>query len=202
VQTATRSRARSIDDERSVLGHQRNFAEENFLLFDMRMVLLPVSGSLSNTVRRNGDFDARGGRSCCASSHSGTSYFQLQAHGIAAAIAEGHDVLVERAQRWHSTSPKWNGSVLDGGAAGGFRHVERRWCRPLRFPHLHSQLPIELVDELELAQAAEIGNRKTLVENALEPGVVTFAGQQVHLQEAFVRLLLNLDQVRNRDRGS
>ena len=32
-------------------------------------------------------------------------------------------------------------------------------------------------------------------------GVVALAGQPVHLQEAFVRALLNLDQVRNLDGG-
>jgi hypothetical protein len=37
------------------------------------------------------------------------------------------------------------------------------------------------------------------LKNRLQPGVVTLAGQLVHLQEAIVGTLLNLNQVRNLD---
>jgi hypothetical protein len=58
-----------------------------------------------------------------------------------------------------------------------------------------------VVDELELADAAEIGNGKYGTENGLQAGIFPFIGKQVHLQEALVRILLNLNKVRNRDRS-
>src|SRR5205807_5300579 len=41
---------------------------------------------------------------------------------------------------WQSTSPGWNGSVMT--VEPQFLHVVRKWCRPFRWPHLHSQLPM------------------------------------------------------------
>ena len=47
-----------------------------------------------------------------------------------------------RNPQWsQSTSPAWKGSVRM--VAPQLRQVERRWCRPFRLPHLHSQFPIE-----------------------------------------------------------
>jgi hypothetical protein len=64
-------------------------------------------------------------------------------------------------------------------------------------------LPVtdRIVHELELAQAAEVRNRKNRIEDALQTGVFPLAGQEVHLQKSLVGLLLHLDQVRDRDRG-
>ena len=58
-----------------------------------------------------------------------------------------------------------------------------------------------VVDELQLRDVAEIGDREHRLKHGLQTGIVALAGQQVHLQEAFVGLLLNLDQVRNLDGG-
>src|SRR5437773_9736208 len=58
-----------------------------------------------------------------------------------------------------------------------------------------------VIDKLELRNIAEIGNGKHRLENRLQTGVVTLAGQAVHLKEAVVRALLYLDQIRNLDRG-
>src|SRR6266516_1097373 len=46
-----------------------------------------------------------------------------------------------------------------------------------------------VIDKLELRNIAEIGNGKHRLENRLQTGVVTLAGQAVHLQEAVVRAL-------------
>ena len=56
-----------------------------------------------------------------------------------------------------------------------------------------------VVDELQLAEAAKIGDREYALEHALEPGVVALLRQQVHLQEPLVGFFLDLDQVRDRD---
>src|SRR3989454_8098060 len=63
------------------------------------------------------------------------------------------------------------------------------------------QIPNSEIDKLELRNIAEIGNGKHRLENRLQTGVVTLAGQAVHLKEAVVRALLYLDQIRNLNRG-
>src|SRR4029077_13366477 len=60
-------------------------------------------------------------------------------------------------------------------------------------------LPVadRVLDELERRVLAEVADRKDRFEHRLETRVLALAGQTVHLQEAFVRLLLDLDQVRD-----
>src|SRR5688500_5093344 len=58
-----------------------------------------------------------------------------------------------------------------------------------------------VVDESKLAQAAEIRYRNYGLEHALQADVISLVREQFHLQEPFVGLLLNLNQVRNRDGG-
>src|SRR5207249_523503 len=58
-----------------------------------------------------------------------------------------------------------------------------------------------VIDELELAQAAEIGYGEDAFENALQTRVVALLRQQFHLQEALIGFLLNLDQIGDRDRS-
>src|SRR5262249_16946632 len=57
-----------------------------------------------------------------------------------------------------------------------------------------------ILDELERRVLAEIADREDRLEHRLESGVLALARQTIHLQEAFVGLLLDLDQVRNRNR--
>ena len=52
VQLADNHALGAVDDERAVLGHQRNFAEVDFLLLDVANGLVPVSASLSKIVSR------------------------------------------------------------------------------------------------------------------------------------------------------
>ena len=73
--------------------------------------------------------------------------------------------------------------------------------QPLQVAALALPIADRVVDELELAQPPKIGDRENRVKNALQAGVFPLAGKQVHLQKPLVRLLLNLDKVRDRDRG-
>src|SRR5437867_12370985 len=57
------------------------------------------------------------------------------------------------------------------------------------------------IDKLAVRDVADIGNGKHRLENRLQAGVVTLAGQAVHLQEAVIGTLLYLDQIRNLNRG-
>ena len=60
-------------------------------------------------------------------------------------------------------------------------------------------LPIadRIVDEFELTDAPEIGNRENGVENGLQTSIVALVRQKIHLQKALVRLLLYFDQIRD-----
>ena len=63
-------------------------------------------------------------------------------------------------------------------------------------------LPVadRILDELERRVLAEVADRKHRLEHRLQADVFALGRQAVHLQKPFVRFLLNLDQVRDRDR--
>ena len=56
-------------------------------------------------------------------------------------------------------------------------------------------LPIadRVVNELELRDVAEVGDRKHRLENRLQASVLTLTGQTIHLQEPLVRPLLHFN---------
>ena len=62
-------------------------------------------------------------------------------------------------------------------------------------------LPVSdcVLDEFERARLAKIGNREDRLEDGLQTGIVPVARGVVDLEEAFIRTLLHLDQVRDRD---
>src|SRR5207248_2029608 len=62
-------------------------------------------------------------------------------------------------------------------------------------------LPVadRVLDELERRVLAEVADGKHRFEHRLQTRVLALARQTVHLQEAFVGLLLDLDQVRDRN---
>src|SRR5262245_49309862 len=62
-------------------------------------------------------------------------------------------------------------------------------------------LPVadRILDELQRRVLAEVADREYRLEHRLEAGVLALARQTAHLQEALVRLLLDLDQVRDRN---
>src|ERR1051325_1237104 len=89
-----------------------------------------------------------------------------------------------------------NGRAASRIPAGGTQVVQT-----LEVPALALPVSDGVIDELQLAQAAEVRDRKDAFEYAFQTRVVALAGQQIHLQKTLIRLLLNLDQVRNRDGG-
>src|SRR5262245_48663141 len=62
-------------------------------------------------------------------------------------------------------------------------------------------LPVadRILDELQRRVLAEVTDREHRLEHRLETRVLALARQTVHLQEALVRLLLDLNQVRDRN---
>src|SRR5215471_10517420 len=75
------------------------------------------------------------------SSHSATSYFNCRPTGSPHLLQKSGVLALYVPHLPQSTSPGWNGSVMT--VLPQFRHVVRRWCSPFRWPHLHSQLPME-----------------------------------------------------------
>ena len=77
----------------------------------------------------------------------------------------------------------------------------RRWLRPLRWPHLHSQLPMEKSTNSSSRDVAEVGDREDGGEDGLQSVVLALLGQLIHLQKALVAAALHFDQVGNLDGG-
>src|SRR5271166_2902582 len=190
----------AIDDERTVLSHQRNFTEENFLLFNVANRF--VSGLGIFVVDRKPDRDLQRRRVRHAALFALRDLIlQLQCHGIAAAVAERHYVLVERTAlvAQDVAGVEWIGSNLRSAIRIAANCAEMMQA----FQVAALALPVAdgIIDKLELAQAAEIGDREDGTKDALQTAVFTFLGEQVHLQEALVRTLLHFDEVRNGNRS-
>ena len=96
VQLADDHALGAVDDERAVVRHQRNFAEEDFLLLDIANALLAGFRVFGVNGQADGDFE-RSGISHATLFALGLIVFQLQADRVAALVAEGDDIAVESA---------------------------------------------------------------------------------------------------------
>src|ERR1035438_3440759 len=75
------------------------------------------------------------------SSHSVMSYFNCKPTGSPHLPQKVETFLLNVPHLWQSTSwPMAYGLVIT--VAPQFRQVDRKWCNPFRFPHLHSQFPM------------------------------------------------------------
>ena len=72
--------------------------------------------------------------------HSFTSYFSCSVTGSPHLLQNVGVFLLNVPHFAQSTSPVLYGLVTTD--APQFRQVARKWCRPRKCPHLHSQLPI------------------------------------------------------------
>ena len=197
VQLADDHALGAVDDERAVLGHQRNIAEENFLFLDVANGLRAGVGILVVNREADGDLERRGIRHAAllALVHV---VLQLQRDRIAALVAERRRVLVERAALRAQHVARLVRIGDHGRAAipaGGAQVVQSAQVAALALP-----VADRVVDEIQLRQPAEILNRENGREHGLQARVFPLARQQIHLQEALVGLLLYIDQVRNLDR--
>src|SRR6185503_14125933 len=118
VQLADDDALGAVDDEGTVGSHQRNFAEEDFLLFDVADALLSGLGILRVDGEADGDFERRGIRHATLFALR-LIVFQLQADGITALVAEGDDVAIEGPAMMAEDVASMEGIGFDGCAAGG-----------------------------------------------------------------------------------
>src|SRR5678816_4135940 len=106
-----------------------------------RIVLAPVSGSLSKMVRRITTFNGAA-YVIPRSWHSATSYFRLSCTGSPHLLQNVTWFLFCVPHLEHITvgSAEKGLTAID---APQLLQVERSLSSPFRFPHLHSQLPME-----------------------------------------------------------
>src|ERR1700686_5013396 len=197
VQLADDDTLRAIDDERAVLRHQRNVAEKYFLLFDVAdgtiagFILIPDGKPHRNFERR--------GISHAALFALRHVILQLQSNRVAALVTEVRSVGVVRAalvaqniSRMERVRDHRRSAILTSGA---------QVMQPFQVAAL--ALPVANVEihKLKLRNIAEIRNRKYGLKHCLQAAVFALAGQFIHLQEAVVGTLLNLDQVRDLNGG-
>ena len=186
----------AADDEGAVVGHQRDVPEEDLLFLDVanrllaRGVLL-VDRELERDLQRRGVV------------HPALATFvdvvlELQADGVAALLAEGDGVLgvlpavvAEQALRTLGVAHDHLAAIL----APRPQVREPDQAAALAFP-----VADRVADELQRAHLAEIRDRKDRLEDRVEADLVALSGELFHLQESLVRLPLDIDQVRDRDR--
>src|ERR1700761_3403158 len=188
----------TVDDEGAVLSHQRNVAEEDFLLLDVAHGLRAGLCILVVDGEAHGDFERRrvGHATLFA---LGLVVLQLQADGIAALVAEVRGVFVISAAvvAEHIAGMKGigdhHGAAVDAGGAQVMKSLQ---VAALALPVADRE-----VHEVELRDIAEVGDGKDRSKHRLEPVVLTLGGQLIHLQEALVAAALHFNQIRNLDGG-
>ena len=187
----------AVNDERAVLRHQRDIAEEYFLFLDVADGLRAGIRIFVVNGETDGDLQRRGIR------HAALLAFvhvvlQLQRDRVAALVAECRRVLVERAALRAQHVARLVRIGDHGRAAipaSGAQVVQSAQMSALALP-----VADRVVHEIQLRESAKILDRENGREHGLQARVFPLAGQQIHLQEALVGLLLDINQVRNLDR--
>ena len=186
----------AVDDERAVVRHQRDVAEVDLLLLDVADGLHAGLGVLVPDHQPDRDLQ-RHGVGHAAFLALVDVVLQLEADGVAADVADVAAGLVglAAARAEHVVLAVGIGdqrvAAVDARLA---QVVQAGEAAALAFP-----VADRVLDELERRVLAEVADREHRLEHRLQPGILALRGQTVHLQEPLVRLLLNLDQVRDRD---
>ena len=180
----------AVDDEGSVLRHERNVAEENLFLLgvphglDPRLGVLVVDEEPERHLERN-----RIGHAPFLAFRDGILHLQID--GVPADVAEGHPVGVLRAAVRTRHLLLVRVGRDDPRSAGATVHPEV--LQALQPPALALPVPDRVLDELQLASPAEVGERKHARKDGLEPRLVPLLGEQVHLEEPLVGAALDVD---------
>ena len=187
----------AVDDERAVVGHQRDVAEVDFLLLDVadrldaRLRVLVPDDEPDRDLQRHGVGHA-------ALLALVDVVLELQPDGVAADVADVAARVVGLAAAWTQHFPlavRIGHERRAAVRAGLAQVVQPRQASALALP-----VADRILDELERRVLAEVADRKDRLEDRLQARILALGWQPVHLQEALVRLLLDLDQVRDRDR--
>ncbi len=198
VQLADDDALGAVDDERAVVGHQRNVAEENFLFLDVADVFRAGVRILVVNGQTDGDLERRGvGHAAfLALVHV---VLELHADRVAALFAKRRRVLIERAALGaeHVAGLVRIGDHRSAAIAAGGAQV----VQPLQVAALALPVPDGVVHKVQLRKTAEILNRKHRGEHRLQTAILALGREQIHLKKSLVGFLLNLDQVRDLNRA-
>ena len=196
VQLADDDALGAVDDEGAVGGHQRNVAEEHLLLFHVADGAVARLRVLVEDGQAHGDLE-RSGIGHATLFAFGHVVLQLQAHRIAALVAEIGRISVIGAAlgAQHIAQVERVGLHRCAAVAAGGAQV----VQPLEVAALAFPVADGILDELQLRHIAEVGDGKYRLEHRLQSGIVTLTRQRVHLQEAVIGTLLDLDEVGNLD---
>ncbi len=177
-------------------GHERDVAEEDFLLLHVAQGLDAGFGVLVVDLEADRDLE-RGGVGHAALFALGLVVLQLQADGVAALVTEVGRVLVVGSAEMAEDVARVEGVGDDHVAAvdaGGAQVVEALEVAALALPVADG-----VIDELELRDVAEVGDGEDGGEDGLEAVVLALLGELVHLEEALVGAALHLDEVGDLD---
>ena len=187
---------RAVDDERAVVGHQRNLAEEDFLLLDVADGF--GLGLRVFVVNRQANFDLERH----AVGHAALLalllvVLVLESDGFAAVVAQRRAHGVERAAVVAQRLARCERVNLDERAATltvGAQVAQTFKASALALPVADVEL-----DKIEFGGLAEVGDREDRAEDGLQARRLALFRQQVHLEKTVVRVALNLYQVRDAD---
>jgi hypothetical protein len=186
----------AVDDERPVVGHQRDVAEVDLLLLDVanrldaRLRVLVPDDEPDRDLERHG---------------VGHAPFlalvdvvlQLERDRVAADVTDvaARFVRLAASRAEHVVLAVRIGDERVTAVHTGLAQV----VQPGQASALALPVADRVLDELERRVLAEVADRKDRLEDRLQPRVLALRGQAVHLQEPLVGLLLNLDQVGDRN---
>jgi hypothetical protein len=188
----------AVEDERALLGHERDVAEIDFLLLDVLEPLGLGRGVLLPGHELDLEFERDGvGVTLLDALHRGV--LDLEPDAVAAVIAERDLDLAGRAAEGadfllgelHARGQE----RLAGVALGpGVLH-------PLEPPALALPGPDRITEELELGRLLEVGDGEDVLQRGLEAGVLPLLGQELHLEELRVGRRLDVQEFGHREDG-
>ncbi len=185
----------AVDDERAVVRHQRDIAEVDLLLLDVADGLDARLGILVPHDKADGHLQGHGvGHAAFLAFVDVVLQFELDVVAADVADVTPRDIGATALGTEHLVRPVRGGHQL--GPAARARHPQVLQAR--QPPALALPVADRILDELERRVLAEIADRKDRLEHRLQARVLALGRQPVHLQKAFVRLPLNLDEIGNR----
>ena len=185
------------DDERALFGHQRDLAEEDFLLLDVPHGLAVAAAVLLEDGQPDVDLQGRGVGHAALLALFGI-VLELEPDRVPALLAECD--LVRRALA--ATVAEDVGRPLRIRANDLAALAAP--CAQVLQPALRTALAGPVADrvrhELQRTHLSEVRDWEHGLEDGLEAVFDPLVGQEIHLQEALVRFLLHVEQIRDRDR--
>ena len=198
VQLADDHALGAVHDEGTVIAHQRDLAEVDLFLLGVAhhsragLGVLVVDEQAERHLERH-----REGHPAFLA--VGDRVVEMQIDRVAAGVALGDPVLVHEAALRAGDRLFVRMVGHDPGTAvgaGGAKELEALHLTALALPFSD-----RVLHEIERTGLAEVGEREDAGEHRLQALIGPLLGEQVHLQKAVVGPLLDVDQVRDRERA-